>query len=67
MSSATLSAIDYARSLGEEGFWGFLTLKFENGHVVHVRREENLKPKELGQRMPEKDRTLNHEYINKCI
>jgi hypothetical protein len=38
---------DYLRRLGESGFWGSITLKFENGLVVHLKKEENLKPSEL--------------------
>lgn len=41
------NALDYIRDLSEKGFWGFLTLKFEDGTIVHVRQEENLKPNEL--------------------
>lgn len=44
MSMANQTAIDYLKDLAEQGFWGFLTLKFEHGEVVHLRREENLKP-----------------------
>ena len=47
MIAANQTALDYLTSLAEHGFWGFLTLKFEHGEVVHVRREENLKPAEL--------------------
>lgn len=28
-------------------FWGSLTLKFERGEVVNIRKEENIKPSEL--------------------
>ena len=38
---------DFLESLGKSRFWGAITLKFEDGHVVHLRREENLKPNEL--------------------
>jgi hypothetical protein len=48
--------LEYARELADQGFWGFLTLKFENGAVVHVRKEENLKPAE----MPGKNRGKDH-------
>lgn len=47
MTTPNQTAIDYLRNLAEQGFWGFLTLKFEHGEVVHLRREENLKPNEL--------------------
>jgi hypothetical protein len=47
MNTANQTAFDYLQSLAEQRFWGFLTLKFEHGEIVHVRREENLKPTEL--------------------
>jgi hypothetical protein len=40
-------AIAYLSALVRERFWGAVTLKFEGGQLVHVRREENLKPSEL--------------------
>jgi len=54
------SGINYIRSLEEEGFWGFLALKFENGKIVHIRREENLRPNEL----PERNRRQNAHSSN---
>lgn len=61
MSTANQIAIDYLRSLGEQGFWGFLTLKFEHGEVVHLRREENLKPNELpGRNRGNANGTISH-------
>jgi len=47
MNAANLTTFEYLQSLAAQGFWGFLTLKFEHGEVVHLRREENLKPTEL--------------------
>ncbi|HZW96132.1 MAG TPA: hypothetical protein VFF64_24520 [Candidatus Eremiobacteraceae bacterium] len=47
MNATNQTAIDYLWTLADQGFWGFLTLKFEHGEVVHLRREENLKPNEL--------------------
>jgi hypothetical protein len=47
MSQQTESAIGYLEDLSAGGFWGFITLKFEAGKVVHIRKEENLKPNEL--------------------
>ncbi len=41
------SATDYIRNLADQQFWGFLTFKFEKGRLVHVRREENIKPGDL--------------------
>ncbi len=47
MTKETEAALDYIQDLSGQRFWGFLTLKFEGGTVVHVRQEENLKPNEL--------------------
>lgn len=47
MAAENQSALDYIQELSECHFWGFLTFKFEDGRVVHIRREENLKPNEL--------------------
>lgn len=47
MNAATIAALDYVRNLSGENFWGAVTLKFEDGGIVHVRQEENLKPSEL--------------------
>jgi len=41
------AVIDYLRSLAEQGFWGAITLKCEGGKIVHIRKEENLKPSDL--------------------
>jgi len=47
MSTPNENALNYMWELAEQRFWGFLTLKYEDGNIVHVRREENLKPNEL--------------------
>jgi hypothetical protein len=47
MEPRNAGTFDYLRRLAEAGFWGSITVKFENGVVVHIRREENLKPSEL--------------------
>jgi hypothetical protein len=51
MGSQNKSAIDYLHRLASEKFWGALTIKFEAGRIVHIRREENLKPEELSRRV----------------
>jgi hypothetical protein len=61
MTAANQTAMDYLKSLAEQGFWGFLTLKFEHGEVVHLRREENLKPNEL----PGKNRGNANAIVNR--
>lgn len=47
MSATTIGALDYLRDLASQKFWGTVTLKFEQGEIVHVKQEENLKPSEL--------------------
>jgi len=42
-------ALDYIRRLSKLAFWGSICLRFEAGRLVHVRREENLKPDELSE------------------
>jgi major membrane immunogen (membrane-anchored lipoprotein) len=54
-------AINYIRDLTDQRFWGFLTLKYEDGKIVHVRQEQNLKPSEL----PGKNRGSEHERNSK--
>jgi hypothetical protein len=49
------SVINYIQSVEEQGFWGFLSLKFESGKIVHIRREENLRVDSL----PERNRRQN--------
>ena len=40
-------ALTYLKSLAERSFWGAVTLKFEEGAIVHLRQEQNLKLSEL--------------------
>ena len=44
MTTPNHTALEYLRSLADQGFWGAITLKYENGEVIHIRKEENLKP-----------------------
>jgi hypothetical protein len=37
----------YLEQLSRTMFWGSVTLKFEGGRIVHIRKEENLKPTDL--------------------
>ena len=41
------TTIRYLDRLAEDQFWGVVALKYEHGTVVHLRKEENLKPSEL--------------------
>ncbi len=50
MTAANEAAMDYMAGLAAQNFWGLVTLKFENGQIVHVRQEENIKPSELSGR-----------------
>lgn len=49
MTTPNQTAIDYLRSLADQGFWGAITLKYEHGEIVHIRKEENLKPSALSE------------------
>jgi hypothetical protein len=62
MTPANQSAIDYLKSLAEQGFWGTVALKFQSGQIIHVVKEESLKPEEL---IPENRRT--HANFNSSL
>lgn len=47
------SVHDFVDRLTRDGFYGAVTLKYEAGRVVHIRKEENLKPTELLSGTPE--------------
>jgi len=49
MNDPNKATSDYINSLGLKHFWGSLTLKFEAGQVVHLKKEENLKPESLSE------------------
>jgi len=49
MTTPNQTAVEYLRSLADQGFWGAITLKYEGGKIVHVRKEENLKPSSLSE------------------
>ena len=61
--TSTEAVLNYLCSLSQRGFWGFVSVKFENGCPVHVRREENLKPAELPKQLPEINRSGKHESV----
>ena len=43
----TATALAFVERLAKAGFWGTVTLKLQAGNVVHVVREESLKPEQL--------------------
>lgn len=45
--SPNKDALDWLSGLTSQNFWGTVSLKFENGRIVHVRQEVNMKPSEL--------------------
>jgi hypothetical protein len=49
MSAPNQSTVDYLCSLGEQAFWGAITLKYEGGKIVHLRKEESFKPSSLSE------------------
>jgi hypothetical protein len=50
MNSMNEPALTYLKSLADQSFWGAVTLKFEEGTIVHLRQEQNLKLSELSGR-----------------
>lgn len=46
--SALTQTIRLLARLGRERFFGKLTISFEAGNIVTLRKEETLKPNELG-------------------
>jgi hypothetical protein len=62
--STTDAVLDYLSSLSQHGFWGFITVKFENGCPVHLRREENIKPTELPKQLPERTGLEHDQHIS---
>jgi hypothetical protein len=47
----------FISELADQGFWGNIILKLQGGKVIHITKEESLKPSQLG---PEYRR--NHEH-----
>ena len=43
------TTFDFVEDLAKAKFWGSVTIKFEHGRVVHIRKEENFKPETLSQ------------------
>jgi hypothetical protein len=39
--------LEYLNLLAKGRFWGSINLKFESGLIVHLKKEESLKPSEL--------------------
>jgi hypothetical protein len=51
------------RKLSASMFYGALTLKYENGVIVHLRKEENIKPTTLN--LPDENRgSLNDQHLD---
>jgi hypothetical protein len=42
--------LTYLSTLANDHFWGAITLKFEAGRIVHIRKEENFKPVDLSEK-----------------
>jgi hypothetical protein len=54
MTPASDNAVNYIRRLAEEHFWGTISIKLQDGEVIHVTEERSLKPNQL---IPEHRRT----------
>jgi len=53
------SISDHIRTLADQHFWGVLTLKFQSGEIIHILKEESLKPDQL-----KPDHRRNHDHLN---
>jgi len=58
MSNKNETTIELVHDLAEKGFWGSLTLKFEAGRVVHLKKEESLIPERLTEK-PRYDKPIS--------
>jgi hypothetical protein len=59
-TQANEAVLTYLVSLFSTGFWGSIEVKFQDGQITHMRREENLRPNELpGYRMKTDDHQHN--------
>ena len=56
MPEDTQLAISFIKRLSAEQFWGDVTLKLQHGQVIHITKEESLKPSQL-----EPEYRRNHE------
>jgi hypothetical protein len=48
MSPETERLSSFITDLLNQGFWGNITLKLQGGKVIHITKEESLKPSQLG-------------------
>jgi hypothetical protein len=51
MSAANENTLALMKSLGQQDFWGTLTLKFQHGQVVHITKEESIQPEPKNRRV----------------
>jgi hypothetical protein len=54
-------AISLIKQLASDRFYGSLTVKFENGEVVFLRKEETIKPQNC--RNNRGDKSIEHEHV----
>jgi hypothetical protein len=47
MTSPNQMAVEYLRSLGDQRFWGTVSFRLQSGEVIHILKEESLKPAQL--------------------
>jgi hypothetical protein len=53
MSAENESTLALMKSLGQQDFWGTLTVKFQHGQVVHITKEESIQPQPKNRRVYE--------------
>ena len=40
--------LSFIHELGDHRFWGNIILKLQDGKIIHITKEESLKPSQLG-------------------
>jgi hypothetical protein len=45
--NANDSVFEHLRQLSGQGFWGAVTVRFQAGQIVHITKEESMKPSQL--------------------
>ena len=59
------TVIAHIEGLAQSEFWGFFTLKFEKGKIVHLREERNIRPADLTATCGTQPKKTGENYVNR--
>lgn len=48
-------------TLGQSEFWGVLTVKFERGVIVHIQKQESIKPEGPSEKTRDHENPARHQ------